>query len=409
MYKIFFSLFFLCCSCHAQTCSWFPQPEACKPYPLVPENYELIDLGEIAIPPECLDRFALPQSYAPRINNDGVIAYNTETESIIRQNGVGEISPAKSFGSAHCFGINDRGDLLLSFDASSQNVRWTVWKTESLRKTGELSISGEGLPGSNLYLRALNNQGIAVGALRPCGKLRPAFWSASKGLHHLGYFFGWDLEGVAWDVNDNGTVVGTVFPPNCDPQVFYPFVWNEKWGLERMTDYLSLIKTQFQRSVKDLPIRFCNPLIDQNDNVYGQVFIEDKVYHYMWYPRSHEIRLKDLGNLKLNDVNKNYIFAGSLDDQAAIYQRHLQPILLTSIMDNLPDGWELLEVSAINDAGVLIGFGKLKGVYHLFQAIPALAKPKTLPPPEPKIEPPPQEPLLKFIFEGSPSDSKGGK
>lgn len=411
MYKIIFCLLVLCCQCHAQMCSWSPIPEACKPLPLIPENYELIDLGETTIPAEQLQRFALPQTYAPRINNAGTVVYNNEKHACVRQPGAGEIFTRNNGGIVQCFGVNDRGDLLIALDRSHQKVNWALWKMEQLRKVGEISISGEGLPGDNMYLRALNNQGTAVGALRPAGKLRPLFWSTSAGLHHLGFFFGWDLEGIAWDVNDQNTVVGTVYPPNCDPQIFIPFAWNEKWGLERLTDYRSQICFQLRRPLKETSIQFGNPVIDQDDVVYGQVVVDEKIYHFMWYPRSHEIRLSNRGDLKLNAVNKNYIFAGSLDNKAAIYQRHLDPVLLSELIGDLPLGWELLEASDINDTGAVVGFGTLNGTVHLFQAIPAAAKIKMEPPPQPevKLEPKPvvKEPILKFIFEEALPDSKG--
>jgi hypothetical protein len=248
--------------------------------------------------------------------------------------------------------------------------------TDNLRKIKEISIFGEGLPGSNMYLRALNNQGVAVGALRPAGSLRPLYWSKEKGLHHLGYFLGWDIEGIAWNVNDRGTVVGTFYPISCYPQVFIPFAWNEKWGLERLRDYRYPISVQLDRKLGEEEIQFYSPIIDNEDTVYGRVSVGEEFYSYIWYPRSNEFRLGDLGNLKLNAVNNNYIFVGSVEGQAALYQRYLEPVLLNDIVSALPDGWELIEITDINDDAVLVGFGRFKGSYHLFQASPATVTPK---------------------------------
>jgi hypothetical protein len=367
MYKIFFFLQIFAAFAYG----WDPKIENCKPFGVIPENYTLIDLGETDLPPECLDRFAVPQTFAPRITEAGVIAYNTREQAFVRQSGVGEISPTRNSVAGHLFGINNHNDLLLSFDMSSTNVAWTLWKINALRKVGEVTIWGEGITGENLYFRSLNDQGTAVGLLKTAGRYRPLHWNAATGLHHLGYFFGWDLEGIAWDVNVNGTVVGTEYPPHCDPQVFYPFVWNEKWGLERLTNYVSLIRNQLRRPVCADSIRFDCPVVDQDDNVYGQVAVDDEWFHYIWYPRSRDLRLRRLGDLKLNAVNSKYIFGGSLDGQAALYQRHLEPVLLSSIIQDLPEGWELIEISDLNDAGVLVGVGKLKGNYHLFQAVPS--------------------------------------
>lgn len=397
MYKIIFLLLLLSLQCQAALpCPWGPVVEGCKPLPLIPENYSLRDLGETKFTPELLDRFASPQTYAPRINNSGMIAFNLDQESIVRLDGEGEISPHVGRSAAMCFGLNNVGGLLLAVDFAANDHSWFLWKTDKLRKESSFSIHGVGLQGSNIYLRALNDQGIAVGALRPAGRLRPLFWSREKGLHHLGYFFGWDLEGIAWDVNDNGTVVGTVYPQECDPQVFIPFAWSEKMGLERLRDYRTQMGRQLHRSLKEAEIEFFNPVIDHEDIVYGQVVIDGDFYRYMWYPGSNELRLMDLSELRLSCVNKNRIFGGSLEGAAVLYQRYLEPIALSSLVSDLSDGWELLEITDINDHGALVGFAKVGETYHQFHAIPEKVKPKV---PEPKKEPE-LEPTLNYIFHG---------
>lgn len=367
-------LAFLCGNLDAALpCPWGPKIEHCKPLPLIPANYEIVDLGETPFSPEELDRFAVPQTYAPRVSNGGLIAYNTEKGAVIRQIG-GELVPWLNRVEAQCFGLNDKGELLLSSSGSQSRVSWSLWVIDNLRKIKQVSICGEGLPGSNMYLRSLNNNGVAVGALRPAGSLRPLYWSQEQGLHHLGYFLGWDIEGIAWNVNDRGTVVGTFYPPSCEPQICIPFAWNEKWGLERLHDYRYPMRLQLRRKLNNEAIQFYAPVIDNEDTVYGQVSIDEEMYSYTWYPRTNEFRLGDLGKLKFNAVNNNYIFAGSAEGEAVLYQRYLEPILLSDRVANLPEDWELIEITDVNDAAIIVGFGKYKGVYHLFQGCPAAVK-----------------------------------
>ncbi len=417
MYKIFFFLQIFAVFAYGWDCGALPKIENCKPIGVIPENYTLIDLGETDLPPECLDRFSLPQTFAPRITNSGIVAYNTIEQAFIRQQGSGEVAIQKNYIPGHLFGINNQTDLLLTFEPSPENMQWNLWKMDLLRKVKEVSIWGEGIPAGDLYFRSLNDQGTAVGIFRPAGRYRPVHWSSTTGLHHLGFFFGWDLEGVAWDVNNNGTVVGTFYPPHCDPQVFYPFAWNDKWGLERLSDYIPLIKAQLRKPICSDSVCFNYPLIDQDDTVYGQVTVGDEIYHYIWYPRSHDLRLTRLGDLKLNAVNSKYVFGGSLNGEAALYQRFLEPVLLSTLIQDLPAGWELIDISDLNDACALVGVGKVEGRYHLFHAVPSPKRLEELPPPPPpplpqpevKQELPKQEPLIKYIFENASPDVKGSK
>jgi hypothetical protein len=77
--------------------------------------------------------------------------------------------------------------------------------------------------------------------------------------------------------------------------------------------------------------------------------------------------LLDLDNLRINAVNSSHVIVGSLDGKAATCWPGDKPILLSNIVKEEPGKeWELLEATGINDAGKIVGYGKLNGRMHIF-------------------------------------------
>lgn len=336
--------------------------------PLATLKYTLVDLGEANMPLENLSKQALPNSFSPLINNLRQIVCNRGDRGYILDMNGGEISPQVSTITSYCHGINDFGELLLAFERSPNDLYWSIWKIKNLRKIDEITIDLQDLLGKNIYLRALGNNGMAVGAFKPEGKLRPLIWTKSSGLHHLGYQLGWDIEGVIWGVNDKNTVVGQI----DNEELGLPFAWNSLWGLERLNDFAWHWKGATRCPLQQ-PIKFVDLVIANDDRVFG-TFVDGEIYDgifhykaYWWDPKSKQIRPLELQGMRLSGVDSKYTLVGSLNGEAAACQRGAKPLLLKELIDEKAvSGWKLLDATDINDHGDIVGYGIHNDKIHYF-------------------------------------------
>lgn len=344
--------------------------EATNPPPCKPPSYILYDMGETTVDPALLNPFALPRTFAPRINNQRQISANRIDEGYFRDLDHGELVSQIGYClRGFAFGLNDNGEIIATLERNKGNVDWFVWKQKNLRKEKRYPVEPpEGLSGLNVELRAISNNGWAVGSMNPGCVLRPAVWNASRGLKPFGFYVGWDFKGAAWGINKKGTIVGFVSECCEEP----PFVWNEQCGLEILRNYRIPFEAQSSHEIHGT-VRFADMLVTDDDYVYGTLWIDEGYYDddgriryfaYRWEPYNHDFRYLDLEGMRLNGVNKNHTLVGSLDRQAALRERGEKPILLQKYVQG--DDWHLIEATGINDHGDIVGYGTFRGATHVF-------------------------------------------
>lgn len=339
--------------------------EQCPMVPAATEfEYRLIDLGPTDIKREYLSKYALPNNYAPMVNNQRQVAYNQSDQGYLRSVGSStyEIAPQISRINTFCHGLNDSEKLLLTFERSPSDIFWGIWALKGSKKVAEQRIAQGDVSGRHIHLRALGNGGMAVGILNPGGMWRPLVWTPEEGLHHLGYYLGWDITGVLWGVNSKNTVLGYL----KDGEKEIPFVWNKQWGLERLTS----LNWQWRRETCRLlegEVRFADAVIAEDDRVFGTFLDASKKLHSFWWdPHASQIRPIDLKGMRINAINSSYTLVGYFENEAALCDFGAAPVYLKGLISEDLSHWKLLEASDINDLGDIVGYGTHDGEMHYF-------------------------------------------
>lgn len=333
-------------------------------------KYTIQDFGVTEVDLTSISPFALPHTYAPRINNHRQVTANRLDEGFIRDQCHGELVPQISWKmKGHAFGINDEGDLIVTIERNSTNVDWFVWTQKNLKKDKRYPIEPlEGVDGTDIDFRAINDSKWAVGNFNPGSVLRPAVWNPQWGLKPLGYYLGWDFKGVAWGINKKGTIVGLV--DECIESL--PYVWNKCDGLEILRNFKIPFEAQSCHVIQG-PVHFADMVITDDDYVYGTLWYESHYYHddgqityfaYRWEPYNHDFRFLDLQGMRINGVNKTHILAGSLNGKAVLRDRGEKPIFLNDLLND--PNWDLLTATGINDHGDIVGIGKFQDKNHVF-------------------------------------------
>lgn len=339
--------------------------------------YKLIDLGATDIPLEQLAKQAQPLTMAPRINDQRQVIFNQANQGYIKDLLGPEAAPQLTRMPAICHAINNNGNVLLAVQRTPSDILWKIWLQEKLRPKGHHSIDLGDLLGRNVYLRALNDKDMAIGAFKPAGVLRPILYTPEKGLHHLGYYLGWDISGIALDINNEGTLVG--FCDNDGER--QPFAWNNRWGLEKLRSFPYRWGVAHARDIKGT-IHFDDLLVGSNDLLYGTFHTDSNElspagekgptieYHaYWWDPRSDELRPLALGGMRISAMTPDtQTFVGTWQGQAALCDIGHPPCLLSNLVAEnvINDGWTLLEATDTNRYGDIVGYGKNKNENHYF-------------------------------------------
>lgn len=350
-----------------------PHIEELQNVPSPIQKYRLIDIGETTISKERLSRLHKGLSYAPSINNNSQIAWNSLEGGTLKtiNSSSQEFVPRFEGMNLYIMGVNDEGDLLISIERGNDSAEWLLWPYDGANYNNRQHIHTHDPFSPDLVLRGLNRDGRVVGYFKKDGAQLPAAWSKSIGLNFLEDAREPDVLGMARDINDNHTVVGLYE----EMKVGSPFVWNQDTGFEVMKNYRE----------KLFPVgwmEFADILITSDDVVYGNYWLkhgahEDSPkatthhYGYMWKPKDSEIEQLELEGMRLTSVNHNHTLVGTWQGRAAIRKRDRRPSFLEQLMSQKDvEGWELLEATGINDNGQVIGFGIYKEKVHIFLAQP---------------------------------------
>lgn len=344
--------------------------EQTNPPPCRPPQYTIYDMGATTVEPEHMSPYSLPHTYAPKINNRGQISANRIDEGYFRDLDHGELIPQIGYClRGHAYGLNNVGDIIATLERNKENVDWFIWTQNNLHKEKRYPVETyNGIIGFNVDLRAINDNKWAVGSINPGCVYRPAVWNPRWGLKPLGFYLGWDFKGVAYGINQKGTIIGTVTESNESS----PYAWNEHCGLEILRNYRTTFEAQSCHEIHGC-VHFSDMVITDDNYVYGTLWTDNFYYHddgkilyyaYRWEPFNQDFRVLNFRGMRINGVNKKHTLIGAIDGQAAVRERGEEPVLLKTF---LKDGqWDLIEATDINDRGDIVGYGNFQGARHIF-------------------------------------------
>jgi probable HAF family extracellular repeat protein len=190
----------------------------------------------------------------------------------------------------------------------------------------------------------MNDHGQVVGGSASIGDARPFLSDSITGIQNLGLLPG-TTQGIAGGINNNGEVVG-----NCTR---IPFLWDGVRGLQVLetlagTDSIAIA-------------------INDHGEIAGNSYTARGFLHACLWDES--LRVHDLGTLpgrevsgacginNCGDVVGSSLKWPQLDQHAFLWTDGA----MYDLNDFLPPdtGWELLVAKDINDAGQIVGWGKV--------------------------------------------------
>lgn len=327
--------------------------------------YQLTDLGETDVDPVRLTKNPLQPSLAPAINNLGQVIGNRIEGGFIRDPANGELAPHIHDVVINFHSLNDRGDILVSYNRRNNPAEWMIWPTT---RGSNGSREGLRLPheeNTSLALIGLSNDRHVLGNRVKGNKATPILWSQEKGLRTVGGMGGEPLEGAAVGMTNRLEIVGFFDLGSHDA----PGAWLPREGVKFIRNYRS-------RVGQDADVVLGDIVPAPDGVVYGTYRVhyqndptkdQDIYYAYAWNPSEGGFKLLDLSSMRINSVNSSHVLAGSLYGKAAVCWPGLSPLAVSSLIH--PDeakGWDFLEATGINDAGQIVGYGKHNGKMHIF-------------------------------------------
>jgi hypothetical protein len=348
------------------------QPNHAEHLPHLVTKYRLIDIIDTQLDASLMTNLPSKLTHAPIINQRGQVIGNTLEGGFVILPKKWEYRPQINNVMIHVYGIDTKGDLLLTLNRGSDSQEWMLWP---------LSQGGYGVVRNhiqtndpfqpNVTFTGYNDNGTFIGYKKIEGRNRPYVWTQAKGFHALGVEKGLQLSGIAKDINQKGSIAGIAE----DPTDKAPFLWHEQTGLETLRKYRDAL-------VPKGWVEFSDIILTEDDTIYGTFWIRDhsteneksgdhQYYAYRWNPNNAKVQMVDLRGMRLAAVNSHHLLVGSLNGKAMVREPDKLPIALSELMDpQTLQGWELLEATSVNDQGQIVGYGKYNGKVHVFLAEP---------------------------------------
>jgi probable HAF family extracellular repeat protein len=290
--------------------------------------YQVVDLGSL--------------STATGVNSTGVAAgwsLNSASMHAMVSNGVGGAQPLAPTHQSQAFGINDAGQIVGIRHDANGNAQATMWFSDG---------SATAMGGANSYALAINNSGTAAGS-----QSGDAVRFTGGGAVSLGVGTAWS---AAYDINSSGGVAGTA---QLSSGAFRAFTAPGD-GPVSMLGTLGGISSYGQA------INSMGWLAGGSTTATGYL-------HAFFYASG---QMQDLGTLSgsgnssaygVNDsgqvVGYSQIAGGG--SSAFLWSngqlRDLNDLIAADT------GWRLLEASAINNQGQIVGFGLFNGIQRAFR------------------------------------------
>jgi len=341
-------------------------------HPEIVYRYNLIDMGETSIDVSLLSRLSGKLTLAPDINVNGFAISNSSSGGQIFQKSGWKFIPQISGMTIQFHAINDNADLLVSLNRGRESVEWMIWP---FRDGGYGSARKHILtvdPFKNDFvLTGFNTEGLVTGYKKSENKLTPLVWNNDSGFQKMGEAQGLDLHGSIKTINGKCCTAGYA------DEVYdrYPFYWNPLTGVEILKNYRTHLMPKGW-------IEFADMVLSSNDTVYGTYWIRHlsqvnkperyrPYYAYEWEPKTGKISTIDIDGMRITAVNSLNTIVGTLNGKAAIREKDKKPVELANLID--PDqqqSWQLIESTAINDKGQIVGYGTLNGKMHIYMADP---------------------------------------
>lgn len=331
----------------------------------VRQIYQLSDLGEMDVQPERLAKNPLQPSLTPAINNLGQVIGNRVEGGFVRDPAHGELAPHIHDVVINFHSLNDRGDILVSYNRKNDATEWMIWPTARGSNGSRDSLKLEQDGNDSLTMIGLTNDRHVIGNVKSDAKVNPVIWNLSKGLQNIRSLNGEVLKGTAVGLTNNLEVVG-FFDRGVDEA---PGAWSPQAGLTFIRNYRSKVDLNADVILADIAAA-------PDGTVYGTYGVhyqddplkdKDVFYAYAWSPSEGGFKLLDLSSMRINAVNSSHVLVGSLFGKAAVCWPGQSPLVLSSLVKaEETAGWDFLEATGVNDAGQIVGYGKLNGKLRIF-------------------------------------------
>ncbi len=252
-----------------------------------------------------------------------------------------------------CLGINNQGVIVGNGRFSGRNEAF-LWDGESVQPLGILGEAA--VSGSFSRARAVNDPGWVVGVSGNIDQLDRAFLYREGEMTDLGALGEGLDQSEAFDVNDNGQVVGWVNGAGGGRA----FIFDDAEGMRPLSNFAGGYS-------KALAINNRSQVVGQYEDAFGDLRA------FLW-SGGVEVNLGTLGGFDslANDINEKAQIVGSSDDlnfesRAFLWQNCAMFDLNLSITNS---NWRLVSANAINEAGWIVGvgekdFGTEQGVFVL--------------------------------------------
>lgn len=331
----------------------------------VRQIYRLTDLGETDVDPVRLVKNPLQPSLAPSINNLGQVIGNRIEGGFIKDPSTGEYAPHIHDVLINFHGLNDRGDILVSYNRQSNPTEWMIWPTARGTNGPRDSLKLPQSESESLTLISVTNDRHAIGNRVLENKVEPVIWSVNKGMQNIRTINGESIQGAATGVTNNLEIVGFFDRGSHDA----PGAWTPQEGIKFIRNYRSKVGPDADVVLGDI-------VAAPDGTVYGTYRVhyqkdpakdQDIFYAYAWSPSEGGFKLLDLASMRINDVNSSHVLVGSLYGKAAACWPGQSPLALSSLIaQEDTKGWEFLEATGINDSGQIVGYGKHNGKMRIF-------------------------------------------
>lgn len=247
---------------------------------------------------------------------------------------------------SNAYGLNDGGTIV--------GTAYTPGGMRGFRLSqGGVAQELADLPGgySESSAIAVNNAGVAVGSsystrsgFNPVATL----WAPGQGAMELGDLPGGLYFSEANAINNAGQVVGVGYDSNGD----HAFKWTATGGMV---------------ALDNLPGSVRNQAFAINDAgwIAGGSMVNGIYHATIW--RDGQVFDLGAGNVTslVFDINASGQMVGPNGDKPTLWTSDLQRYSLEDLVDNLPAGFELLEVRGINDSGLITGWALNEDGYHV--------------------------------------------
>jgi probable HAF family extracellular repeat protein len=279
--------------------------------------------------------------HAEGINNSGQVVgwswnNNNKSHSFLWQSGDG-MQDLGTFGGtdAYASGINDNGQVVGKSKDSNGNVHAFLWQSSS----GMQEL--DGLGGNASFAGDINDNGLVVGAGHSPGFYHAFLWQSGSGIRDLGTLGG-DVS-FAYGISNSEQVVGESTTNSSG--YYHAFLWQSGSGMQDLGTFGGNESSASGINDSGQAVGWA----DYNSG-YQQAFL--------WQSGSGMQALGTLGRgSRAWGINNSGQVVGDSNNHAFLWQSGSGMVDLNSLISS-SSGWTLESANAINDNGLIVGYGR---------------------------------------------------